>query len=123
VPSPKRSIKIGFFATFDTVRSLWLRCFIDYLLVGIRSYSRQIHCEAFEIRERAVSQSALVGGAQHHARRLACLKCFLPAGRTQTPPITRFQTRKAQFWHPRRRSLPRDLEESRNAEVITAHTV
>ena len=41
--------------------------------------SRKVHCEAFEIRERAVSKSTLVSGAQDHTRRLACLEGFLPA--------------------------------------------
>ena len=44
-----------------------------------RPQSRKVHCEAFEISERAVSQGTLVSGAQDHARRLACLEGFLPA--------------------------------------------
>src|ERR1035441_7911472 len=44
--------------------------------------SRQVHCEPFEIGERAVGQSSLVSGAQGNAGGLAYLECFLPAGCT-----------------------------------------
>jgi hypothetical protein len=56
-----------------------------------------IHCEAFKIGKRAVSESTLVRGAQDHSRRLACLECFLPARSTEAPTVTRFQARKAKF--------------------------
>ena len=65
--------------------------------------SRKIHCEAFKIGKRAVSESTLVRGAQDHSRRLACLECFLPARGTEAPTVTRFQARKAKF----RYRLPR----------------
>ena len=39
--------------------------------------SRKVHCEAFKIGKRAVSESTLVRSAQDHSRRLACLE--LPA--------------------------------------------
>jgi hypothetical protein len=42
--------------------------------------SRQVHCKAFEIGERTVSQSSLMGRAQDDSRCLICLECFLPAG-------------------------------------------
>jgi hypothetical protein len=85
--------------------------------------SRQVHCKAFEIGERTVCQSSLMGRAQDDSRRLACLESFLPTWRTQAPPITGFEARKAEFRHRVERSSPRDLEESRNAEVMTAQTV
>jgi hypothetical protein len=44
--------------------------------------SRQVHCEPFDIGERAVGQSTFVSGAQGYAGGLACLECFLPAGCT-----------------------------------------
>jgi hypothetical protein len=56
-----------------------------------------IHCEAFKIGKRAVSESTLVRGSQDHSRRLACLECFLPARSTEAPTVTRFQARKAKF--------------------------
>jgi hypothetical protein len=61
--------------------------------------SRQVHCKAFEIGERTVSQSSLMGRAQDDSRRLACLESFLPTWRTQAPPITGFEARKAEFRH------------------------
>ena len=60
---------------------------------------RQIHCEPFEIGERAVGQSSLMSGAQDHAGRLACFKCFLPAWCTQTPTVIGFQARKSEIRH------------------------
>lgn len=45
-------------------------------------WSRQIHCNAFQIGERAVCQRTLMSGAQDHSRCLVCLECFLPAGCT-----------------------------------------
>jgi len=44
-----------------------------------RRSSRQVHGEAFEITERAVSQSALVRRTQDDAGCLVGLECFLPA--------------------------------------------
>ena len=41
--------------------------------------SRQVHGEAFEITERAVSQCALVSRTQDDAGCLVSLECFLPA--------------------------------------------
>jgi hypothetical protein len=58
---------------------------------------RQVHREAFEIGERAVRQSTLVGGAQHHPWRLICLESFLPTGCTQAPSIAGFETGKTEF--------------------------
>jgi hypothetical protein len=42
--------------------------------------SRQVHSKAFEMVERTVSQSSLMGRAQDDPVRLICLECFLPAG-------------------------------------------
>ena len=54
-----------------------------------RTQSRQVHGQALEIGERAVCQRSLVRGTQDHAGRLARLECFLPAGGTEAPPVTR----------------------------------
>ena len=43
--------------------------------------SRQVHCKAFEMGERTVSQSCLMSCAQNDSGCLICLECFLPAGR------------------------------------------
>src|SRR5580700_5961239 len=64
-----------------------------------RRMSREDHCEAFEIGEGAVAQSAFVSGAQDHARRLARLKRFLPTGCTQAPPAPWCEAMKAEFRH------------------------
>jgi hypothetical protein len=61
--------------------------------------SCQVHREAFEIGERAVSQRSLMSSAQDYAGRLARLECFLPAGGTQAPPVTWLQAWKAEFRH------------------------
>jgi hypothetical protein len=44
--------------------------------------SGEVHRKPFEILERDVGQSDLVGGPQSHERRLASVECFLPAGST-----------------------------------------
>jgi hypothetical protein len=44
-----------------------------------------------------MGKRTLVGGAQHHARRLAGLECLLPARRAQAPAITGLQARKAKL--------------------------
>src|SRR3984957_3388099 len=58
--------------------------------------SRKVYCEAFEIGKRAVRECTLVRGAQHHARCLACLECFLPAGHTEALTVTCVQSWKAE---------------------------
>ena len=57
----------------------------------------QVHRKAFEVRERAVMQSPFMGGAQHHARRVARRKRFLPAWRTETPAIPWFEAGETEF--------------------------
>src|SRR6516225_1971541 len=47
--------------------------------MGLVALSRKVHGEAFEITERAVSQSALVSRTQDDAGCLVGLECFLPA--------------------------------------------
>src|ERR1051326_367532 len=42
-----------------------------------------------------------MGGAQHHARRLARFEFLLPARRAQAPAVARFETRKAELGHRR----------------------
>ncbi len=44
--------------------------------------SGDVHSETFELGERAVRQSSLMRGAQHHARGLAGLESLLPPRRT-----------------------------------------
>jgi hypothetical protein len=61
--------------------------------------SRQIDRRALEIGERAVTQRAFMGRAQHHARRLAGLECFLPARRAQAPAVAGLEAGKAIFRH------------------------
>jgi hypothetical protein len=58
--------------------------------------SRKIYCKAFEIRKRAVGECALVRGAQHYARGLASLECFLPARGTEAPTVTWVQSWKTE---------------------------
>jgi hypothetical protein len=57
--------------------------------------SRKVYSKAFEIIEGAMRKRALVRGSQDHARRVASLKGFLPAGGTEAPTVTRIQARKA----------------------------
>src|ERR1700758_3941817 len=59
--------------------------------------SGQVHCEALEIGERTVAQSAFVSGAQDHAGRLARLECFLPTRSAEAPTVAGFQAAKVQF--------------------------
>ena len=44
-----------------------------------------------------MGKRTLVGGPQHHARRLAGLECLLPARRAQAPTIAGLQARKAEL--------------------------
>ena len=67
-------------------------------------------------------QGAFVSGAQDHAGSLAGLECFLPARRTEAPTVAGFQAAKAELRH-RCRKLPLDLENARNAAVMTAQIV
>src|SRR5262249_11591363 len=64
-------------------------------LIVARPALRQVDGEALEIGERAVAQRALVGGAQHHARRLLGLDRFLPARRAQAPAVAGLEAGKA----------------------------
>ena|SRR5271165_729455 len=61
--------------------------------------SGQVDCGAFEIGQRAVAQSTLVGGTQNHARRLARFEGFLPTRRAQAPAVAGFEAGKAEFRH------------------------
>src|SRR5580692_11288373 len=47
-------------------------------------------------------ERALMGSAQHHARRLAGCMSLLPARRAQTPAVAGFEAGKAEFRHRRR---------------------
>ena len=85
--------------------------------------SGEVHGEALEIGERAVLQRTFVGRAQDHAGRLAGLECLLPAGCTQAPAVAGLEAAKANCGIGVERSLPRDLENSRNAAVMTTQTV
>jgi hypothetical protein len=53
-------------------------------------------------------------------RRFSCFQGFLTTRRTQAPAITGFQTRNPRSYCGVERSLPRDLENSRNSGIITA---
>src|ERR1700730_16429134 len=59
--------------------------------------SRQVHCEPLEIGKRAVAQSTFMRGTQGDAGRLTRFKCFLPAWRTEAPPVPGFQPGKVEF--------------------------
>jgi|HubBroStandDraft_6_1064221.scaffolds.fasta_scaffold51542_5 hypothetical protein len=45
---------------------------------ALRTLSRQVHAEPFEIGKPAVSQCSFMGGAQDDAGRLVCFEGFLP---------------------------------------------
>ena len=64
-----------------------------------------------------------MSGAQDHAGRLAGLKCFLPTGAQRHQRSPGFRPRKLNSGIGVERSLPRDLENSRKAAVMTAQTV
>src|SRR5262249_55192438 len=64
--------------------------------------SGQVHRKALEIGERAMIERALVGGAQHHARRLARLERLLPARCAQAPAVARLEAAEAELRHRRR---------------------
>ena len=55
-------------------------CGSDLQTREMSALSRQVHCKAFEMVERTVSQSSLMSRAQDDAWCLICLECFLPAG-------------------------------------------
>ena len=59
--------------------------------------SSQIDSEFLEFGERTVFEGTFMGGPQDHARRLLCIKCFLPARRTKAPAVTEFQSGEAKF--------------------------
>jgi hypothetical protein len=61
--------------------------------------SGQVHRESFEIGERAMVESAFVGGAQDHAGSLAGLKRFLPPRGAEAPTVAGFQAAKAELRH------------------------
>src|SRR5579872_4934588 len=56
---------------------------------------RKIDGVFLEVGERAMFQSALLRGAQHHAWRRTSIQRFLPARRAQAPAIARLQTIEA----------------------------
>jgi len=74
-------------------------------------YSTQIYRVALEVFQRAIIQRALMGGAQHHTRRLARLKGFLPARRAKTPAVPRLQSGKSKFRQRRRKVIALGLGE------------
>src|SRR5262252_7862017 len=90
------------------------------LLVAL---SRQVHGEAFEITERAVSQAVLcVARKTTRGAWLASnASCQRGAHRHQRSPG--FSPGKPNSGSGVERSLPRDLENSKNAAVMTAQTV
>jgi hypothetical protein len=91
---------------------------------GVRwSKSVEVQGETLEIGEQAVLESSFVSSPQDHAGRTARLQCFAPAGCTQAPAVTGLQAGKAELGIGVVRSLPQDLENSRNAAVMTAQTV
>jgi len=57
---------------------------------------------ALEVGERAVIERALVGGAQHDARRLARLERLGPARRAQAPAVAGLEAGEAELRHRRR---------------------
>jgi hypothetical protein len=67
-------------------------------------------------------ESAFVRGAQDHAGSLAGLKRFLPTRGAEAPTVAGFK-RKPNSGTGVERSLPLDLENARNAAVMTAQTV
>jgi branched-chain amino acid transport system ATP-binding protein len=69
----------------------------------------------------AEGMTILIADQPHAARRLARLECFRGAQRHQRSPG--FRARKPNSGIGVERSLPRDLENSRNAAVMTAQTV
>ena len=69
------------------------------LVAGCLQRLRKVHREPLEISEFAVSQCTLMRGAQDDPRRIFRFKCFLQTRRTQAPPVTRFQARKAELRH------------------------
>ncbi len=68
--------------------------------------SRQVHCEAFEIGERAVRQRSLMRGAQNHAGRLVCLECFLPKLIRQILAVV------SEFWTAKRALSPHSPDDA-----------
>jgi hypothetical protein len=89
----------------------------------VASGSGEIHRETFEIDERAVAEGSFVSGTQNHARRLARLQCFLPAGAQRHQRSPALKPGKPNSGLGVERSLPRDFENCRNAAVMTAQTV
>ena len=87
------------------------------------STSGEVDGETLEIGERAIVEGAFVSSPQDHAGRMARLQRLLPAGRTQAPTVAGRQAGKAVLRHRRRKIMPRDLENSRNAAVMTAQSV
>ena len=87
------------------------------------SSSGEVHREPLQIGERAVVEGAFVRSPQNHAGRLARLERFLPARRTQTPASPGLRPGKPNCGIGVERSLPQDLENSRNSAVMTAQTV
>ena len=83
----------------------------------------EVHRETLRVGERAVAEGAFVSSPQDHAGRLANFQRFLPAGRAQAPAVAGPQAGKADCGIGVERSLPQDLENSRNAAVMTAQTV
>src|SRR5262245_24953743 len=81
---------------------------------GLRRIERrsgQVHGEAFEIGERAISESTFVGGTQDHPGGLARLKGFLPTRCAETPTIARLEAEETEFRHGRRKIVAAGLGE------------
>ena len=91
--------------------------------MGLVALSRKVLGEAFEITERAVSQSALVSRTQDDAGCLVGLECFCQRGAHKHQRSPGFSPGKPNSASGIERSLPHDLENSRNDAVMTAQTV
>src|SRR4030081_1248302 len=100
------------------------------LLGGTRRHTANVRLrgqararQSVKIGKLAMAQSAFVSCAQNHAGRLARLECFLPPGAQRHQRSPGFRPRKPNSGIGVERSLPRDLENSRNAVVMTTQTV
>ena len=85
--------------------------------------SRQVHCKAFEMVERTVSQSSLMSRAQDHTGCFFASNASRQRGAHKHHRSPDFNPGKPNSGMGVERSLPRDLENSRKSEVNTTQTV
>src|SRR5450755_3668891 len=81
-----------------------LACVIAHSTLQNRDYRDQsikVNRKAFEVCEPAMTQRPFMGSAQSNPRRMPGLQRLLPPRRAQTPAVTGFQPRKAEFRHRR----------------------